>query len=471
MDTREAKVQLPSYLIGDLSPKEAAMLEGHLDVDPEAKAAKESMSRQLLPVMNLQAPEVSEAALNKLFVDARRELEKPVYQASTSWLEIRSVVLRVAAVLVVGAMLGLLIYGITPTSAVGGTMLLDTGITSVWRYGDVIETSQGVPMTVEVKGTEARIALDGSAAVKITKSGQEVVVEILRGRAIVSAGNTEGQLVKCDNSTITVDKSSVAAIEFDTPFKRIVGKGAVVELQRQTINDVARVAEQLYGGRIETTGLNDRVAKRRISLYGVGLRKEEFFAAFKSSVEQYGVTFQQEGKNYKLVYKETAGDSADESESVLKVAPLAGTLTYKTEGHSAETLSERTTAAAVVQNGIYKGFSAQDGGYMKAQRMVVWAGRTDMPYFKLDSNVSTYIAMGQSGGKVVVASALPTGTVITENGLRFKSGALIKVGETIEIPLPGAKSGKLLGVMNSGIEVAKGDDANTRYFVPVSASR
>jgi hypothetical protein len=349
-------------------------------------------------------------------------------------------------------------------------MMLPTGVSSVIRYGDVIETSQGVPMTVDIKATESSIAMDGSAAVKITRSGKEVVVQVLRGRVIVSAGN-EAQLVECDTGKITVDKRSVAAIEFDTPFKRIVGNGAVVELQRQTITDVARVAEQLYGGRIETTGLNDRVAKRRISLYGVGLRKEEFLAAFKSSAEQYGVTFQQEGKNYKMVYKETAGNSADESESVLKVAPLAGTLTYKTEGHDAQTLSESTTAAAVVENGVYTGFSAKEGGFMKAQRIVVWAGRTDMPYFKLNDTVSNYIAMGQSGGKVVVASALPTGTVITANGLRFKTGALIKVGDKIKIDLPGASSGTLLGVMSSGIEVGKDDDANTRYFVPVSASR
>lgn len=470
MDTREAKIQLPSYLIGDLSPKEAAMLEGHLDVDPEAKAAKESMSRQLLPLINLQAPEVSPAALDKLFVDARRELEKPVYQASTGWLEIRSIALRVAAVLVVGAVLGWGIYGLTPTSAVGGSMMLPTGVSSVFRYGDVIETSQGVPMTVDIKATESSIAMDGSAAIKINRTGKEVVVEVLRGRVIVSAGK-EAQLVDCGGGKINVNKRSVAAIEFDTPFKRIVGNGAVVELQRQTITDVARVAEQLYGGRIETSGLNDRVAKRRISLYGVGLRKEEFLAAFKSSSEQFGVTFQPDGKNYKLVYKETAGGSADESENVLRVAPLQGTLTYKAEGHEAKELSERTDAAAVVENGVYQGFTAQQGGFMKAQRIVVWAGRTDLPFFKLDETVSNYIAMGQSGGKVVVASALPAGTVITADGLRFKSGAVVRIGEKFKLDQPGTPSGTLLGVMSSGIEVAKGDDANTRYFVPVSASK
>lgn len=120
MDTREAKVQLPSYLIGDLAPKEAAMLEGHLDVDPQAKAAKDSMARQLLPVMNLPAPEVGGPALAKLFADARRELEKPVYQSSTLWQELRAVAWRVAAVLVVGAVLGLSIYGLRPATRLWG---------------------------------------------------------------------------------------------------------------------------------------------------------------------------------------------------------------------------------------------------------------------------------------------------------------------------------------------------------------
>jgi hypothetical protein len=469
MDTREAKVQLPSYLIGDLSPKEAAMLEGHLDVDPQAKAAKDSMARQLLPVMNLPAPEVGEPALAKLFADAKRELEKPAYQPSTMWQDLSAVVRRVAAVLVVGAVLGLSIYGLTPGNTIVGQLTTANGIVQVLRAGDVIETPQGVPMTLELKSSGARVDMDGSAALKVSRSGADTVVEILRGRVIVGAG-AKSQLVNCGDSSISIEAHSVAAIDYDTPFRRIVGQGAVVELQRQTIADVALDAERLYGGRIETSSLPERVAKRRISLYGMGLRRDEFLAAFKSAVERYGVTFKAEGKNFSLSYSGTAGNTADESESVLKVAPLFGTLEFKQEG-ILKVLSESRSQAVVVEDSAVTDLE-KAAGAMKAQRMVVWAGRTDMPYFKLDATVSNYISdADRSGGKVVVASALPAGTVLTEGGLRFKSGALIKVGDQIEIALPGAKGGKLLGVMSSGIEVAKGDDANTRYFVPVSAGR
>ncbi len=469
MDTREAKVQLPSYLIGDLSPKEAAMLEGHLDVDPQAKAAKDSMARQLLPVMNLPAPEVSEPALTKLFSDAKRELEKPVYQASTMWQDLRAVAWRVAAVLVVGAVLGLSIYGLTPGNTVVGQLTTANGVVQVLRAGDVIETPQGIPMTLELKSSGARVDMDGSAALKVSRSGADTVVQILRGRVIVGAG-AKSQLVECGESSISIEAHSVAAIDYDTPFRRIVGQGAVVELQRQTIADVALDAERLYGGRIETSALPERVAKRRISLYGMGLRRDEFMAAFMSAVERYGVTFKAEGKNLLLSYAGTAGNTADESESVLKVAPLSGKLQFNQEGVLRE-LSESRSQAVVVEDGTVTNLESAAGA-MKAQRMVVWAGRTDMPYFKLDATVSNYITdADRNGGKVVVASALPAGTVLTEGGLRFKSGALIKVGDQIEIALPGAKGGKLLGVMSSGIEVAKGDDANTRFFVPVSAGR
>lgn len=469
MDTREAKVQLPSYLIGDLSPKEAAMLEGHLDVNPEAKDAKESMARQLLPVINLPAPEVGQAALDKLFADAKRELAKPDYQPVTSVWEFGRVAMRVAAVLVVGAVLGLLVYGLVPGNPVVGYKITSNGLAQVLRWGDVIQTPQGVPMSLELKSSGARVAMDGSAAVKIVRKGEHGVVQVLRGRVIVGAG-AEPQIVECGESTVTVSARSVAALDFDTPYRRIVGQGAVVELQRQTISDVALDAERLYGGRIETSGLPDGVARRRISLYGVGLRRDEFLAAFKNAVEVFGVSFKQEGKNYSLVYKESAGTSADESESILKVAPLAGSLIYRQEGVERE-LSEGRSQAAVVENRSVRVLEGVEGA-MKAQRIVVWAGRNDMPYFYLSPTVQNYITdSSRKGGVVVVASALPAGTVLTDNGLRFKSGTLIKVGETIEIALPGASKGKLLGVLSSGIEVGKGDDANTRYFVPVSAAR
>lgn len=350
-----------------------------------------------------------------------------------------------------------------------GQLTTSNGIVQVLRAGDVIETPQGVPMTLELKSSGARVDMDGSAALKVSRSGEETIVEILRGRVIVGAG-TKPQVVECGESSIAIDAHSVAAIDFDTPFRRIVGQGAVVELQRQTISDVARDAERLYGGRIETSALPERVAKRRISLYGVGLRRDEFLDAFKSAVERYGVAFKAEGKNLSLSYTGTAGNTADESESVLKVAPLSGSLLHTQEGESRR-LSESLSQAIVVEDSTVTNLESAAGA-MKAQRMVVWAGRTDMPYFKLDATVSNYITdASRNGGKVVVASALPVGTVLTEGGLRFKSGALIKIGEQVEIALPGAKGGKLLGVMSSGIEVAKGDDANTRYFVPVSAGR
>lgn len=468
MDTREAKVQLPSYLIGDLSPKEAAMLEGHLDVNPEAKAAKESMARQLLPVINMPAPEVGQAALNKLFADARRELEKPVYQPAVFWGEMRGFARRVAAVLLVAVGLGLAVYKLTPGSDIVGQMLTANGDTQVIRSNDVIQTPQGVPMTLQLKASGARVDMDGSAAVKLAYTKGETVVQILRGRVIVGAGS-HAQEVTCGESTIMVEARSVAAIEFDTPFRRIEGKGAVVELQRQTIVEVARDAERLFGGRIDTGTLDDRVARRRISLYGIGLRKEEFMAAFKSAIERHGVSMKEEGKSLSLVYTGSAGSSADESESILKVAPLFGSVVHKA-GNSSKTLTERESNALVVENGVENTLRATNGA-MKAQGMVVWAGRTDLPYFKLDATVSNYIAdKDRSGGKVVVATALPAGTVLMENGLRLRS-TLIKVGDTIEIALPGAKSGKLLGVLSSGIEVAKGDDENTRYFIPVNAAR
>lgn len=188
MDTREAKVQLPAYLIGDLSPKEAAMLEGHLDVNPEAREAKEQLSRQLLPVMNLPAPEVGEAALARLFMEARRELAKPERQPDFSWRENARFFMRVAAVLVATAVLGVVVAGVIPSgSNVVGSLVTVGNDVRVVRQNELVETPQGVPMTLELKAAGARIDLDGSSALVVRGRGHESSIEIMRGREIGGA--------------------------------------------------------------------------------------------------------------------------------------------------------------------------------------------------------------------------------------------------------------------------------------------
>jgi hypothetical protein len=465
MDTREAKIQLPAYLIGDLSPKEAAILEGHLDVNPEAKAAKEQLARQLLPVINLPAPEAGQAALAKLFMDARRELVKPEYQPQTPWWEGARFFVRVAALVVVTLTIGAIAYVVVPAgSQIAGDLTTATGITRVIRFDEALETQQGVPLTLRLRQSQARVDIDGSAAVVVRREGGHARLDVLRGRAIVGAGS-ETVVVKCGESTIKVNARSVAAIEYDTPFERL--DGAVIELQRQEIRHVARVAEKRFGGLIDDSKLPESVARRRISLYGVGLRQEEFLASFKAATERYGVSFKDDGKGVVLSYKEgTAGAAVDESDSVLKVAPLLGTVDF--EGLENKALLDRRNDVLVLEGEMKPEVRHGDEGAMKAQRMVVWAGRTDLPNFKPDLTVVNYIDDStRSGGKVItVAAALPTGTVLTSNSLRYK-GMLVKVGETIELDIGGARKGTLLGVMSSGIEVSA-DQKGARYFVPVS---
>ena len=466
MDTKEAKVQLPSYLIGDLSPKEAAMLEGHLDVDPQSKAAKESLARQLTPVINLQAPEVSPAALAKLFMDARRELVKPENQPEFNWRDSTRFLLRVAALVVAAAVLGLIVANVIPQSDIIGEIKTANGDTRAVRLSELIETPQGVPLTLRLKGTGARLDLDGSAAVMVTGRGHDSRVEIMRGRVIVDAGHHALSVV-CGTNMVIVNELSVAAIDFDTPFERIRGKGAVVELQRQTVSHVARVAERLFGGLIDTSKLPTEVAERRVSIYGVGLRRDEFMATFKNAGERFGIVFKEDGKNVILSYNSgTAGNNVDESESVLKIAPLKGGVDFS--GEKKQSLNERRSQVLVLAGGEARTFADSDGA-AKAQRMVVWAGRTDLPHFQLTETVSNYISdKSTGGGKVVTLGlALPTGTVLSSDSMRYR-GALVHVGEVITLDLPGAKNGKLMGVMSSGIEV-EGEDA-TRYFVPVSNS-
>jgi len=469
MDTREAKVQLPAYLIGDLSPKEAAMLEGHLDVNPEAREAKEQLSRQLLPVMNLPAPDVGEAALARLFMEARRELAKPERQPDFSWRENARFFMRVAAVLVATAVLGVVVAGVIPSgSNVVGSLVTVGNDVRVVRQNELVETPQGVPMTLELKAAGARIDLDGSSALVVRGRGHESSIEIMRGRVIVGA-SSHNVHITCGEAEVVVLPRSVAAIDFDAPFERIRGKGAVIELQRQTIAHVARVSERLFGGRIDTAGLPAEVANRRVSIYGNGLRREEFMAAFKSAAERHGVVFTADSRDFALTYNQgTAGSSIDESESILKVASLQGTVEFI--GEKKTELSDRSNSVVVFANGTLTKSSDAEGA-ARAQRMVVWAGRSDMPHFKLSETVSNYIAMGQGGGRVItVATALPVGTVLSHDSIRY-GGTLVRVGEPVKLSLPGANGGRLMGGLSSGIEVSADDPAGTRYFVPISNSQ
>ncbi len=84
MTTEEAIKQIRPYLIGDLTPKEQAILEGHIDVDPTAQWYHQRYYRQFLPVLSQPEPELSEGVLDSLFKKAQAELEQGEVEVSPS---------------------------------------------------------------------------------------------------------------------------------------------------------------------------------------------------------------------------------------------------------------------------------------------------------------------------------------------------------------------------------------------------
>ncbi|MCC6574684.1 MAG: hypothetical protein IT462_12955 [Planctomycetes bacterium] len=469
MDTREALVQLPSYLVGDLSPKEAAILEGHLDVNPEAKEAKEKMARQLTPLINLQAPEVGEVALNQLFAKAKVEIPKLEPQPVRDFFymvaqpSVARFIARAAAV-VIAAVAITMIAGkvLSPDSSIVGQMMALDGRVMQIREGETVEARQGTPLTLRLP--EGTVQLDGSSSVRVRRSAGASAVEIQRGRVIVDAA-TRGMTVSLQTHTFNVEARSVGAFELDTAYEKIQGGGTVIELQRQPLSRVARIGEDLYGVNLNTSRLPAEVANRRISIYGAGLGQKEFISSFKNAAQRYGVVFNAADKGFDLAYQAgAAADEMDQQESVLSVASVQGVVSY----------SRGTLANVTLKLESEKGNFARiiDGEALPAHRddmvqhMVVWATRNDLGgNFKANDSVKNF-------GKVyTVGGALPVGSVISSDHLQVPvTGGEPRIyklgGSEYNYPVGGGKFGKVVSLTSGGVELeVKGETG--RVYMPL----
>ncbi len=469
MDTREAIVQLPSYLAGDLSPKEAAILEGHLDVNPEAKAAKERMARQLTPLVNLPAPEVGEAALRQLFDRARDEIKKiePDPVRDLWHLLTRPSVarwtMRAAAVLVAAAAVGGLAYAVlNPASSIVGREVDLAGRVRQVRDGEVVQAAHGRPVTLQLAG--GTVQMDGSSALRVSRDKDGPVVDVRRGRVIVEAGAMTVR-VRADGHEFGVVARSVGAFELDTAYENIEGRGALVEIQRQTISRVARIGERLYGVTLDVARLPDDVAERRVSMHGVALKRDDFISSFRNAAQRFGVVFKETPGGFDLSYQAGApGSDLDRQSSILSVASVHGEVVY----HAGS-----LARAHIKLKGEGDNFARIVGGEAlpsrrddMVQHMVVWAARSDLgAHFKANESVISL------GGKVVtVPTPLPHGSVISADTVQVpdgKGGAprIFKLGDA-DFPVPGGKLGKVVSLTGGGIELeVKGE--NGRYYVPL----
>ncbi|MCA8940272.1 MAG: hypothetical protein KDB07_10700 [Planctomycetes bacterium] len=182
MNTEEAEKQLKPYLIGDLTPKEEAILEGHLDVNEAAQWYHQRYYRQTLPIVELPTSAPSEGVLEDLFAKARKELDDPAAVVPTfgRLLKIEfAKIWKYAAVLLIalGACLAVFLPERKGSEQAGlvATTNLNSGdsASAQFTFGEVVSGQKGFENVLQVVGGLS-VYLSEDAQVKLTKGEEKV---------------------------------------------------------------------------------------------------------------------------------------------------------------------------------------------------------------------------------------------------------------------------------------------------------
>jgi len=276
MRTEEAIKQLKPYLIGDLTPKETAVLEGHLDVDEEAKWWHARYYRQLLPVLKQPEVKPSPGVTDALFAKARvmiaegKEVQRPALKvlANDLWSY-----RKVAAALVVAAGITFAVIGYgggkSKPETVGVVTIAATKTTPArtgqQRMGDTIKVPAGSSGAVRLAdGTVVRLTGGTEATLRAPKADEfqgskavRYVVELKRGDVMVDS-TTSGDPTAYAVAVRTPD-SGFGAMSAGAMLASVTYRGpvAVVErrsdrvidldMQRQSLANVLEVAKTHFG--------------------------------------------------------------------------------------------------------------------------------------------------------------------------------------------------------------------------------
>lgn len=473
--------RLIDFALGDISREDEALLYAQFERDPALREQAERIRRNVLMVRAVPANDISEAALARLFA-AVREAGKPESVAADSgtdhgqdvhkpapvyslagWLRAHAV--RIAAAVVVSSAV---IFGLSqmpelPAPAVA--RISADGVTRWVHDGELIQSAIGERRQIAFQGGE--VLLDGASAVRLHRTGDfsAPMIEVVRGRAVLSA-QTAPLAASAAEQNLAIEAGSTVALDYEQPYQSVSADGRVVEIQRQTLAEVAALGERTYGIKINVSELDAELRNnRRVSFYGADMTPEVFVASLAQAASRYGVhEVALNARDVKLVYKGGSDSGEGVDAAMVNVAVLSGHVTI-----SRETESVRLSAGAG-----NNGFSARTTrGAMPQQRsgdalarMVVWAG--GMGNDSVESSLREHTSRGGS---------LPRGTVIHSDrvvliqGVPGGTGAervFLLGGPEFTFPLPGDRKGRLVGLMSTGAEFeVKGE--LKREFIPLSS--
>lgn len=203
MRTEEAVQQIKPYLIGDLTPKEVANLEGHIAVDETAQWHHARAYRQLLPVLKQPEVQPSPGVIDGLFATAKamieegKEVQRPAMRLLMNdvW-KYRKV--AAALLLAAGLSVALVIAGSKDKPSPLGTMAVaahDGGPARVMQIktGEKLLVPEGSAAVVTL-ADGVRLQLTGGSEARLSREVKERdgfgnvtshTVELLRGDVLV----------------------------------------------------------------------------------------------------------------------------------------------------------------------------------------------------------------------------------------------------------------------------------------------
>jgi hypothetical protein len=353
MRTEEAIKQIKPYLIGDLTPKETAALEGHLDVDEEARWWHARYYRQLLPVLKQPEAEPSPGVTEALFARARvmieegKEVQRPFLKVMAGELWTYR---NVAAALVVAAGLTFAMIGFgsgKPKPETLGTVAVaptetTPGRSFQHRAGDVVKVPAGTVATLRLaggtivrmsggtelvtrapakgeflEGEDVGLVLDvrhGDVMVDSTDAGREVP-----DLAVVSPSGTFQAAARGGALFAVSYRGPVAVVERRTD--RVID----LDMQRQSVADVLDVARTHFS---RPVAYPHTAGEWFVDVRGRGLDWDGYVAALADA----NIKIQEADGGWKLVDSNNGHVGLKAKREIFDVTLMSGICVVSSEG-------------------------------------------------------------------------------------------------------------------------------------------
>lgn len=466
MDTRE---KLIAWMLGDLSAEESRPLEARLATDAELQRQRSQLEHTLSAARAVPPADVSDAALQRLFsaaalIDPEPEEVPAETHAGHGDADIhvgeliridfmRGVLPRVAAVAVIAFVLGLGVWftpgELQPTVA---TVRDDNGL-HVVLDGELVDARVGE--TRRVTFATGELLLDGASSVRVRSTGAHSApaFEVVRGRVVVTAAATPLE-VKVADRDVHLERGAVLALDYDRAYANIAPDGTVVEIQRVPIGEVAALAEQAYGIKLDVAGVPENVRKQRVTFFGSELDADAFIDSFVESASRFGITLD-DSRRY-LGYRSRTGGAPLE-EWQLQIALLEGSASVRDAAGTLQLAGRTAEQPNFISVSAVSPAAARSLGAEEVSRQVVWAaGAEGAPVRHLRD-------VRQSNETLPSRTVIHTDTLVLngEQGRRiFKLG-----GPEFDFPLPGGRKGRLVQLTSSGAAFEVEGEL-VREFVP-----